>query len=71
LNGKSRKIQYQGVREALTEVDTSLRLFGKPEVQGQRRMGVTLALGSDIDDARRKARRASDIITEQSQLLGA
>ncbi len=69
LNGESRRVQYQGVRDALTEADTSLRLFGKPEVQGQRRMGVTLAIGDDIDDARRKARRASDIITEQSQLL--
>jgi phosphoribosylglycinamide formyltransferase 2 len=69
LNGTSQRIQYQGVNEALTEVDTSLRLFGKPEVQGQRRMGVTLALGGDLDDARRKARRASDLITEQSQLL--
>jgi phosphoribosylglycinamide formyltransferase 2 len=69
LSGESRRIQYQGLREALTEVDTSLRLFGKPEVQGQRRMGVTLALGGDIDDARRKARHASAIISEQSQLL--
>lgn len=69
LNGESRRIQYQGLGEALTEIDTSLRLFGKPEIQGQRRMGVTLALGDDIDDARRKARRATDLITKQSQLL--
>lgn len=48
-----------GVIEALREPDTELRLFGKPEVNGQRRMGVTLALGNDLFAAREKARRAA------------
>ena len=37
------------------EPDTQLRLFGKPEVRGERRMGVGLALGNDVDNARAKA----------------
>jgi phosphoribosylglycinamide formyltransferase 2 len=36
-----------------------LRLFGKPRVAGHRRVGVTLARGVDIDDARRIAREAA------------
>ncbi|MBM3345010.1 MAG: formate-dependent phosphoribosylglycinamide formyltransferase [Betaproteobacteria bacterium] len=56
--GDSDDVRFEGVQHALAEPDTALRLFGKPEVRGQRRMGVTLALGADIDAAREKARRA-------------
>jgi phosphoribosylglycinamide formyltransferase 2 len=51
--------RYHGVAEALAEPDTMLRLFGKPEVHGHRRMGVTLARDADIESARGKARRAA------------
>jgi phosphoribosylglycinamide formyltransferase 2 len=47
---------------ALAEPDTSLRLFGKPEVRGKRRMGVTLARATSIDAARAKARRACEAL---------
>ncbi len=40
----------------LSEPDTALRLFGKPEVKGHRRLGVALARGATIDEARAKAR---------------
>lgn len=40
----------------LHQPDTSLRLFGKPEVSGHRRMGVALARGENVDEARAKAR---------------
>ncbi|GAC1623601.1 MAG: formate-dependent phosphoribosylglycinamide formyltransferase [Nevskia sp.] len=50
---------YTGLDEALAEADTQLRLFGKPEVGGKRRMGVALALGSSVEDARAKARKAA------------
>jgi phosphoribosylglycinamide formyltransferase 2 len=50
---------FSGVSAALAEPDTMLRLFGKPEIVGKRRMGVALALGKDIDEARAKARRAA------------
>ena len=51
--------QFDGVDRALNEPGTALRLFGKPIVQGQRRVAVTLALGTSIDEARSKARDAA------------
>ena len=57
--GDGNRPRYAGVGEALAEPDTMLRLFGKPEVRGQRRMAVTLARDTDIDAARAKARRAA------------
>lgn len=68
LNGDSVAVRYAGLTEALTEPDTYLRLFGKPEIHGQRRMGVTLARGQDVTEARAKARRASEIITSKTRL---
>ncbi len=62
VHGDSECVSYHGVDEALRAPGTSLRLFGKPEVRGHRRMGVTLALGANVDDARSKARRACDSI---------
>ncbi|MEI2428975.1 formate-dependent phosphoribosylglycinamide formyltransferase [Lysobacter yananisis] len=50
---------FSGVDAALGQVDTQLRLFGKPRVEGHRRVAVTLALGGDIDEARAKAREAA------------
>jgi len=57
--GDGNRPRYSGVAEALAEPDTMLRLFGKPEVRGHRRMAVTLARDTDIDTARAKARRAA------------
>jgi phosphoribosylglycinamide formyltransferase 2 len=54
--GESNNIQFQNVERALQEPDTAVRLFGKPEVRGHRRMGVSLALGATVDEARAKAR---------------
>ena len=50
---------FEHVADALRAPDTALRLFGKPVVEGHRRVAVTLALGADIDDARAKARDAA------------
>ena len=54
---------FDNVEGALREPDTQLRLFGKPRVEGHRRVGVTLARGQDIDDARARARDAASAIT--------
>jgi phosphoribosylglycinamide formyltransferase 2 len=62
VEGKSDKVSFSGFEQALTEPDTNLRLFGKPEVNGKRRMGVGLAKGDSIEDARRKARAVSEAI---------
>ncbi len=56
VNGDSDNVCFGNLAEALSAPDTALRLFGKPEVHGQRRMGVGLALGEDIEEARAKAR---------------
>jgi phosphoribosylglycinamide formyltransferase 2 len=62
VQGQSKNITYSGIEAALSEPDTQLRLFGKPEVQGERRMGVCLAKGSTIDEARQKANKAASSI---------
>ncbi|HWT30739.1 MAG TPA: formate-dependent phosphoribosylglycinamide formyltransferase [Propylenella sp.] len=62
LEGDRKAPAYRGVAQALAEPDTQLRLFGKPEIVGKRRMGVALALGADIDAARAKARRAAQMV---------
>ena len=54
--GCGNSINYLGVRDACREPQTDLRLFGKPSIDGKRRLGVGLALGRDIDNARNKAR---------------
>ena len=60
--GSSTEVSYTGLEEALAQPGTQLRLFGKPELQGRRRMGVALALGGSIEDAREKARTAASSI---------
>jgi phosphoribosylglycinamide formyltransferase 2 len=62
VHGDSREITFCGVEGALTQPGTAVRLFGKPEVSGHRRMGVTLALDETVEDARVKARTACDAI---------
>ena len=56
----SDSIAYEGVAEALSEPNIDLRLFGKPDSRPFRRMGVALAKGSDIAEAREKAKKAAD-----------
>jgi phosphoribosylglycinamide formyltransferase 2 len=62
VKGQSKNISYSGLAEALAEPDTQLRLFGKPEVNGERRMGVCLAKGATIEEARTKANGAAERI---------
>jgi phosphoribosylglycinamide formyltransferase 2 len=52
--------RYFGVAEALVEPDTELRLFGKPFVDGKRRLGVALARGDSLFAAKEKARRVAE-----------
>ena len=58
----SDSIFFQGVAEALSEPDIDLRLFGKPSSRPFRRMGVALAKGKDVLEAREKANRAASKI---------
>ncbi|NLK80992.1 MAG: formate-dependent phosphoribosylglycinamide formyltransferase [Bacteroidales bacterium] len=62
VHGTSKKVTFSNLSQALALPDTQLRLFGKPEVEGERRMGVCLAIGDTIEDARNKANAASAAI---------
>jgi len=62
VEGQQVAPSFAGLERALAEPDTQLRLFGKPEVGGKRRMGVGLALGDSLDAARAKARRVIEAI---------
>ena len=55
VEGDGKDIRYAGVADALVEPDTMLRIFGKPEIRGQRRMAVTLARADTLEAARSKA----------------
>lgn len=63
VNGKSDHVRFENISKALQQPDTQLRLFGKPEVDGQRRMGVALARADSIEAAREKAKDISSTIT--------
>ena len=55
--GHSQDIRYQGIGEALAKVPgAQLRLFGKPEIAGRRRLGVALARGEDCREAVEQAK---------------
>lgn len=59
-------ISYTALDQALTVPGSELRLFGKPEAYEHRRMGVAIASGADVDEARGRARLvASKVITEK------
>ncbi len=64
IEADTSQLSFTGIEAALTEPDTSLRLFGKPEVRGQRRMGVSLARADNIELARERVRRMTSLITQ-------
>ena len=63
VDGDSDQARFGNLGAALAEPDTALRLFGKPEVHGRRRMGVALALDTSTDSAKQKALRAARAVT--------
>lgn len=62
VEGDSNQVRFSNLEEALEQEDTHLRLFGKPEVSGKRRMGVALAKADSIENARSKATKVSSSI---------
>ncbi|MEJ0059446.1 MAG: formate-dependent phosphoribosylglycinamide formyltransferase [Terricaulis sp.] len=55
-------IAFEGVAEALAVPETELRLFGKPEAFVKRRMGVAVARGGDVAEARARAKQAAALV---------
>lgn len=58
VEGDSDKVVFSGLEDVLSEKNVQIRLFGKPEVKGHRRMGVILARDNSVEDALAKAERA-------------
>ncbi|MEC8443244.1 MAG: formate-dependent phosphoribosylglycinamide formyltransferase, partial [Pseudomonadota bacterium] len=52
VSGESRNMVYGNLAAALMRPDTQIRLFGKPEVAGKRRLGVALAVADSVEQAR-------------------
>lgn len=63
VKGQSTQTAFANLGQALGEPDTDLRLFGKPAVEGERRMGVALAQADNVEAARAKALRVIDAIS--------
>jgi phosphoribosylglycinamide formyltransferase 2 len=63
VEGDSTQVSFGALEAVLQEPDTQLRLFGKPGVSGQRRMGVVLTRGESIDTALGIARQASGAVS--------
>ena len=58
VEGDTSEMEFDNLEEVLSEPDTDMRIFGKPEVHGHRRMGVILATADTLEEARAKADRA-------------
>ena len=62
VSGESQNVQFANLEKALSIANTQLRLFGKPEVSGTRRMGVALAIGESIEQAKETAMACSSAV---------
>lgn len=58
VEGDSDKVVFGNLEEVLAEPGTDMRIFGKPEVHGHRRMGVILATAESVEEAKAKVERA-------------
>jgi len=63
VEGDTNEIVMGNLEQVLAEPGTQMRIFGKPEIRGHRRMGVILAAGTDVESARAKAERAYSCLT--------
>lgn len=63
VEGESQQLTFSTLEQALSQPFTDLRLFGKPEVVGLRRMGVALARANNIDEAVDKAIQVAKQVT--------
>lgn len=60
VEGDTDKVEFDNLDAVLEEEGVQMRIFGKPEIKGHRRMGVILATAETLEEARAKARRAQD-----------
>lgn len=62
VSGESSNLGFENLDEVLSLANTDLRIFGKPEVKGTRRMGVALAYDDDLEVAMEKAMHMSSTL---------
>ena len=60
VEGDTNRLVFENIEEVLSEPGVQMRIFGKPEIKGHRRMAVILATADNVDEARAKAERAYD-----------
>lgn len=58
----SKDLSFENIEKALAVPDSDIRLFGKPESFERRRMGVALATGKNVDEARARAKQAASLV---------
>lgn len=63
VEGNTDKVVFGNLEEVLSEPGTDMRIFGKPEIHGHRRMGVLLATADTVEEAKEKAERAYKKLT--------
>lgn len=62
VEGDTTEIEFDNLENVLAEPGVQLRIFGKPEIKGHRRMGVILATADTLEEAREKALRAQNAL---------
>lgn len=60
VEGDTKQIEMDNLDKVLEEDGVQMRIFGKPEIKGHRRMGVILATADSVEEAKAKAERAFD-----------
>lgn len=63
VDGESKQVKYGNLEAALAKPNTALKLFGKPEVLGRRRMGVVVARAESVEQARQIAAESASLVS--------
>lgn len=63
VEGDTNRVEFGNLENVLAQPGVQLRIFGKPEVKGHRRMGVLLAQADTVDEARAKTAKAMEALT--------
>jgi phosphoribosylglycinamide formyltransferase 2 len=58
VEGNTREYEFENLDKVLEEPGVQMRIFGKPEIRGHRRLGVLLATADTVDEALAKVERA-------------
>ena len=62
VEGDTKEVVFENLDQVLAEPGTQIRIFGKPEIHGHRRMGVILSTAPTLEEARAKALRAHNAL---------